>query len=38
MEDCLMKEKYSVEVLGQKMKALYDWIITKENKPDFVYE
>ena len=34
----LMKENYSVEVLGEKMMRLYEWILGKTNKPDFVYE
>lgn len=34
----LMKENYSVEVLGEKMMRLYEWILGKNNKPDFVYE
>lgn len=33
----LMKENYSVEVLGEKMKLLYEWILGKVEKPDFVY-
>ena len=34
----LMCENYSVEVLGEKMKQLYEWILTKGEKPIFVYE
>ena len=34
----LMKEKYSVEVLGKKMKRLYEWILNGGEKPEFVYE
>lgn len=34
----LMRDKYSVEVLGLKMKQLYDWILNGGEKPDFVYE
>lgn len=34
----LMKENYSVEVLGERMMRLYEWILSKNNKPDFVYE
>lgn len=34
----LMKEKYSIEVLGEKMKTLYEWILTGGTKPIFVYE
>ncbi len=34
----LMRRNYSVEALGKNMKALYDWILIKGPKPDFVYE
>lgn len=34
----LMRDKYSVEVLGGKMKQLYEWILNGGEKPDFVYE
>lgn len=34
----LMHDKYSVEVLGGKMKQLYEWILNGGEKPDFVYE
>ena len=34
----LIKEKYTVEILGEKMRRLYEWIIKKEDKPQFVYE
>lgn len=34
----LMRNNYSVEVLGAKMKSLYEWILTRSTKPDFVYE
>lgn len=34
----LMCENYSVEVLGEKMKQLYEWILTGGEKPIFVYE
>lgn len=34
----LMKENYSVEILGEKMMRLYEWILGRANKPDFVYE
>lgn len=33
----LMRENYSVEVLGEKMKQLYEWILTGDDKPEFVY-
>lgn len=34
----LMREKYSVEVLGKKMKRLYEWILNGGERPEFVYE
>ncbi len=37
----LMQERYSVEVLGEKMKRLYEWILggaRHGGKPEFVYE
>ena len=34
----LMKDNYSVEVLGKRMMMLYEWILGKADKPDFVYE
>lgn len=34
----LMCEKYSVEILGKKMKQLYEWILNGGEKPEFVYE
>ena len=34
----LMEENYSVEIIGKKMKLLYEWIDNKGMKqPDFVY-
>ncbi len=33
----LVKENYSIESVSQKMIQLYDWILEKKNKPDFVY-
>lgn len=33
----LMRENYSVEVLGEKMKRLYEWILNGGEKPEFVY-
>ncbi len=33
----LMEDNYSVEKIGEKMHSLYNWIIEKGNKPDFVY-
>lgn len=34
----LMKNNYSVEALALKMRSLYNWILGKEPKPDFVYD
>lgn len=34
----LIQEKYSVEILGKKMKQLYEWILNGGEKPEFVYE
>lgn len=34
----LMREKYAVDVLGLKMKQLYEWILYGGTKPDFIYE
>ena len=33
----LMKDKYSIEAVAKQMKAVYEWILTKKNKPTFVY-
>lgn len=33
----LIKEKYSVDILGQKMKSLYEWILYDTYKPDFIF-
>lgn len=34
----LIRENYSVEILGKKMKRLYEWILNKGSKPEFVYD
>lgn len=34
----LIREKYSVEAVGVKMMQLYDWILGRCEKPEFVYE
>lgn len=34
----LIAERYAVDVLGKKMKRLYEWILNGGEKPDFVYE
>lgn len=33
----LVRENYSIESVSEKMVRLYDWILEKKNKPDFVY-
>lgn len=33
----LIRENYSVEVLGEKMKRLYEWIKNDGERPEFVY-
>ena len=32
----LVEECYSVEAIAQQMKALYEWILGRGDKPDFV--
>ena len=34
----LMKENYSVKIVAEKMKQLYQWILNDREKPNFVYE
>jgi len=34
----LMERKYSVEAVAKDLKVVYEWILTGENKPVFVYE
>lgn len=34
----LIKDKYSVDVIGEKMMKLYEWVLGKTDKPYFVYE
>lgn len=34
----LIQEKYSVQMLGRKMKQLYEWILNGGKTPNFVYE
>lgn len=34
----LVAENFSVAAVAQQMIALYKWILTKQNKPSFVYE
>lgn len=34
----LIQNNYSVYILGEKMKQLYEWILTNQDKPNFVYE
>lgn len=33
----LMKDKYSIEAVAKQMKAVYEWILGKGVKPDFVF-
>lgn len=33
----LMRDNYSIEMLGEKMKQLYEWILNGGEKPEFVY-
>ena len=33
----LMEDNYSMEKIGNKMLSLYNWILRKSNKPEFVY-
>lgn len=34
----LIKEKYDSPIVAQKMAQLYNWVLNKGEKPDFVYE
>ena len=34
----LMKDKYSIEAVAKQMKQVYEWILGKGDKPNFVYE
>jgi glycosyltransferase involved in cell wall biosynthesis len=34
----LMKNNYSIEIIAEKIKQLYQWILGQEEKPEFVYE
>lgn len=34
----LIKEKYSVESVAERMMSLYEWILGEKGKPTFVYE
>lgn len=33
----LIKENYSVEAIAEKMKSIYEWILSSQNKPHFLY-
>ena len=33
----LVKENYSIEIVTDKMKRLYEWILQGGEKPEFVY-
>lgn len=34
----LVAERFSAEAVAEQMAVLYKWIVTKQNKPSFVYE
>jgi glycosyltransferase involved in cell wall biosynthesis len=34
----LVEQNYNIEVVSKKMIELYDWVLNKGSKPDFVYE
>ncbi|AFH49124.1 Glycosyltransferase [Ignavibacterium album JCM 16511] len=34
----LVEENYSIESVAQKMIQLYEWILYKKDKPEFIYE
>lgn len=34
----LVEQRYSVESIAANMKQLYDWVVGKGGKPDFIYE
>ena len=34
----LVAEQFSDQAVAQQMKELYHWILTKQNKPSFIYE
>lgn len=34
----LMERKYSVEAVAKDLKVVYQWILGKGEKPEFVYE
>ncbi len=34
----LMERSYSMEAVGSKMKRLYDWVVGRGDRPEFVYE
>lgn len=33
----LMKEKYSIEAVAKQMKEMYEWLLGRSEKPDFVH-
>ena len=33
----LIEEKYSMEIIADNTLKMYQWVINKENKPDFIY-
>lgn len=34
----LVLDKYSVDVVSRQMKEMYDWILNKQSKPNFIFE
>lgn len=34
----LMEERYSVESIAHQMRSLYEWVLGKTDKPEYVYE
>jgi hypothetical protein len=34
----LSLNNYAIDVVAEKMKQLYQWILGQEEKPEFVYE
>lgn len=33
----MMKEKYSIEAVAKQLKEVYEWLLGRSEKPDFVY-
>lgn len=32
-----MKDKYSIEAVAKQMKEVYEWLLGRSEKPDFVH-